>query len=212
MIPEQVYVLRYHVKKYACHQCEGSGDEELPAVRSGKVPGNIIAGSIVTSELLSYVFTKKYCDYVPFYRQEEAFQRIGVQLSRQNMANWQQKESETVQPLLRLIQEHLRSGKVVQMDERRMRVMDEPGRENRQASYMWLSRGGPPGQTALWYEYRETREKKHITEILGGFCGYLQSDGYSSYESAAEQDLMGVIHVGCWAHTRRNEKLKIMRS
>jgi transposase len=203
IIPEQVYVLRYHVKKYACHQCEGSGDEEQPAVRSGKVPGNLISGSIATAELLSYVFTKKYCDYVPYFRQEGAFQRIGVNISRQNMANWQQKVCEAVQPLLNLIKEHLRSGNVVQMDETTMTVLDEPGRANSRKSYMWLSRGGPPGKPALWYEYHETREKKHIGEILGGFSGYLQSDGYSSYESAAEQDLVGVVHVGCWAHTRR---------
>jgi hypothetical protein len=68
---------------------------------------------------------------------------------------------------------------------------------------MWLARGGPPGKPALWYEYRETREKQHIGELLGGFSGYLQSDGYQSYESAATQDLVGVVHVGCWAHTRR---------
>jgi transposase len=66
LIPEQVYVVRYHAKKYACHECEGSGDEDKPAVRTGKVPANIIPGSIATPELLSYVFTKKYCDYVPF--------------------------------------------------------------------------------------------------------------------------------------------------
>jgi transposase len=96
IIPEQVYVLRYHVKKYACQECEGSGDEDKPAVRTGKVPANIIPGSIATPELLSYVFTKKYCDYVPFYRQEGAFERIGAKLPRQNMANWQQKVCETV--------------------------------------------------------------------------------------------------------------------
>jgi transposase len=77
---------------------------------------------------------------------------------------------------------------------------------------MWLARGGPPGKPALWYEYRETREKQHIGELLGGFSGYLQSDGYQSYESAAAQDLVGVVHVGCWAHTRRNRKLGIMGS
>jgi transposase len=212
IVPEQVYVVRYHAKKYACHECEGSGDEERPAVRTGKTPENIIPGSIATPELLSYIFTKKYCDYVPYYRQEGAFQRVGVELSRQNMANWQQKVCETVQPLLRLIQEHLRVGKVVQMDETTMRVTGEAGRENRQTSYMWLACGGPPGQTALWYEYRETREKKHITEILGGFRGYLQSDGYGSYESAVDKDLVGVIHVGCFAHVRRNRKLGIMGS
>jgi transposase len=203
MIPEQVYALRYHVKKYACHECEGSGDEERPAVRTGKVPSSLMPGSIATPELLSSIFTKKYCDYVPYYRQEAAFGRIGVRLSRQNMANWQQKVCEILQPLLRLVKEHLRSGNVVQMDETTMTVLDEPGRGNSQKSYMWLARGGPPGKPALWHEYCETREKKHIVDILGGFSGHLQSDGYSAYESAAEHDLSGVIPVGCWAHARR---------
>jgi transposase len=211
MVPEQVYVLRYHVKKYACHECEGSGDEDRPAVRTGNVPENIISGSIATPELLSYVFTKKYCEYVPYFRQEGAFRRIGVELSRQNMANWQYGVCEKLQPLLGLIKEHIRSGNVVQMDETTMAVMNEVGRENRQTSYMWLARGGPPGKAALWYEYRRTREKKHIGEILGGFCGYLQSDGYGAYESAAAKDLAGVIHVGCFAHVRRRffEAMKI---
>jgi transposase len=203
MVPEQVYVIRCHIKKYACHDCEGSGDEEQPAVRTGEAPKNLMPGSIATAELLSYIFTNKYCDYAPFYRQEAAFQRIGIQLSRQNMANWQQRVTEKLQPLLSLLKEHIRSGTVVQMDETTMTVIDEPGRANSQKSYMWLARGGPPGKPALWCEYCETREKQHIVDILGGFAGYLQSDGYSSYESAAGQDLAGVVHVGCWAHARR---------
>jgi transposase len=203
MIPEQVYVLRYRVKKYACHECEGSMDEDKPAVRTGKTPENIIPGSTATPELLSYVFTKKYCDYVPYYRQEGAFERIGVTLSRQNMANWQQQVCEKLQPLLHLIKAHIRSGQIVQMDETPMRVMDEPGRENRQTSYMWLARGGPPGKPALWYEYRESRGKEQIIDMLKGFTGYLQSDGYGAYGSAVEKDLEGVIHVGCFAHVRR---------
>jgi transposase len=153
IIPEQVYVVRYHVKKYACHECEGSGDEGKPAVRTGKVPENLIPGSIATPELLSFIVTKKYCDYVPYYRQEGAFERIGVQISRQNMANWQQGAMGKVEGLLTLLREHIRSGKVVQMDETTMTVMEEAGRENSQKSYMWLARGGPPGKPALWYEY-----------------------------------------------------------
>ena len=204
IIPEQVYVIRYHIKKYASHECEGSGDEDKPAVRTGKAPENIIPGSIATPELLSYVFTRKYCDYVPYYRQEAAFSRIGVRLSRQNMANWQQRVCEKLRPLLGLMKEQVRMGNVVQMDETPMRVMDEPGRKNSQSSRMWLARGGPPGKPVLWYEYQETREKKHITELLSGFSGYLQSDGYGCYESAAEHDLAGVVHVGCFAHVRRH--------
>jgi transposase len=105
--------------------------------------------------------------------------------------------------LLNLSKEHLQSGNVAQMDETTMTVLDEPERANSPKSYMWLARGGPPGQPVFWYAYCQTREKRHIGEILGGFFGYLQSDGYQSYESATEQDLIRGVHIGCWAHTRR---------
>ncbi|AEF83649.1 transposase IS66 [Treponema primitia ZAS-2] len=92
IIPEQVYVVQYHIKKYACRNCEGSGDESRAAVRSGKTPATLIPGSsnlwfAATPGLLSYVFVKKYADYVPYYRQEAGFKRIGVELSRQDMSN-----------------------------------------------------------------------------------------------------------------------------
>src|SRR5690606_29829744 len=37
--------------------------------------------------------------------------------------------------------------------------------------------------------------------ILGGFRGYLQTDGYAVYEKYARNK--GVIHLACWAHARR---------
>jgi transposase len=142
IIPQQVYVEAIHKKKYACHECEGSGDEEKPAVRTAATPGNIMPGSIATPDLLSFIFTQKYCDYLPFYRQEAAFSRIGVEISRQNMSNWQQGVCKKLFPLFMLLKVHIKTGKVVQMDETTLRVMDEPERGNRQKSYMWLARGG----------------------------------------------------------------------
>ena len=132
-------------------------------------------------------------------------------MSRQNMANWQQRVCEKLQPLLGLLREQARSGTVVQMDETPMLVMGEPGRNNSQKSYMWLARGGPPGKPALWHERRETRGKDQIVELLRGYKGYLQSDGYGSYESAVTKDLAGVVHVSCFAHVRRRffEAMKI---
>lgn len=122
IIPEEVYVEQYHVKKYACHHCEGSGDEDKPAVRTGKVPETIMPGSIATAGLLSYVFVKKYDDYVPYYRQEAGFERIGVNISRQDMSKrtkvrWQMKTGKRLKPLLEKLKAHVKSGEVMQMDE-----------------------------------------------------------------------------------------------
>ncbi|GHV45780.1 transposase [Spirochaetia bacterium] len=202
IVPQQVWVEVIHKKKYACKACEGSGDEDKPAVRMAKTPHNIMPGSIATADLLSFIFTQKYGDYLPYYRQEAAFQRIGVEISRQNMSNWQIRVCKKLLPLLALMKEQLKTGKVIQMDETTMQVLDEPGRGNTQKSYMWLARGGPPGRQVVWYEYHESRASKHIIEILSGYSGYLQTDGYESYETALKE-LPGIIHVGCFAHARR---------
>jgi transposase len=75
---------------------------------------------------------------------------------------------------------------------------------------MWLARGGPPEEPAVWYEYQESRASKHITEILSGYSGFLQTDGYDAYE-AALKELPGITHIGCMAHARRRfyESMKI---
>ncbi|GHV87361.1 hypothetical protein AGMMS50255_6570 [Spirochaetia bacterium] len=117
IVPEQIYVEQYHIKKYACHHCEGSGDEEKPAVRTGKAPETIMPGSIATAGLLSYIFVKKYDDYVPYYRQEAGFERIGVNISRQDMSNWQMKTGKRLEPLIEKLKTHVKSGSVMQMDE-----------------------------------------------------------------------------------------------
>jgi transposase len=67
---------------------------------------------------------------------------------------------------------------------------------------MWLARGGPPDKKAVWYEYQESRASKHITELLSGYSGYLQTDGYEAYDTALKL-LPDIIHTGCFAHARR---------
>ncbi|GHV66181.1 transposase [Spirochaetia bacterium] len=202
IIPEQVYVEQYHIKKYACHHCEGSGDEDKPAVRTGKAPETIMPGSIATAGLLSYIFVKKYADYVPYYRQEAGFERIGVNISRQDMSNWQMKTGKRLEPLIEKLKTHVKSGEVMQMDETPMEVMREPGRNNTSKSYMWLARGGPPDKPALFYEYHETRASENVLPFLEGFKGYLQTDGWGSYHTALK-GYPDVVHVGCFAHARR---------
>jgi len=52
------------------------------------------------------------------------------------------------------------------------------------------------------YEYRETRGAQHAKDILQGYNGYLQTDGYKGYDTAVAGN-GNIIHVGCFAHARR---------
>ena len=212
VIPPKMWVERVVRPKYACKACEGSGDEENPAVRIADVPPTIIPKSIVTPSLLSFVIVNKFIDHLPYYRQEKRFERIGIHISRQNMSNWQQTAFDKIEPLIERLKEHIRSGPVINMDETPVQVMGEPERKNTSKSYMWLARGGPPDKPAVLYSYQETRGSRHIKEILNGFSGYLQTDGYEAYETAISGNDR-IIHVGCMAHSRRkfNEAAKASR-
>ena len=78
IIAPQIYVDRIVRPKYACPNCEGTEDEEQPAVRIAPVEPSMIPRGIATPSLLSTIFTHKFEDHLPYYRQEKQFQRIGV--------------------------------------------------------------------------------------------------------------------------------------
>jgi len=156
-IPEQIYVEKIIRPKYACRCCEGTADEEKPAVKIAPVAPAIIPRSIASPSLLAAIFTHKFVDHLPYNRQEMQFERIGVEISRQDMTNWQQHIYQKHTPLFDLLKETVKSGEILKMDETTVQVMGEEGREDTQKSYMWLARGGPPGKTVVWYEYQKSR-------------------------------------------------------
>lgn len=103
VVPPKIYVERIIRPKYACRNCEGSSDEDKPAVRVSPSPASIIPGSIVTPGLLAFIITNKYVDHLPFYRQEKKFERIDISISRQNMSNWQQQAYKKLETLFDLL-------------------------------------------------------------------------------------------------------------
>jgi transposase len=201
IIPQQMYVERHIRPKYACHVCEGSGDEDKPAVRTAPVPPSIIPRSITTPGLLATIFTNKFCDHLPFHRQEEIFSRSKLDLSRQDMSNWAIKVGQAVEPLIQLLEQQLLSYSFIQMDETTLQVLGESERSNTAKSYMWLARGGPPNKKVVLYRYQPTRAAKHPATFLAEYEGYLQTDGYEAYSTAIKGKT--ITHVGCWAHARR---------
>lgn len=201
VIPPTFRVLRYLRPKYACKHCEGSGDEDHPAVRTAAMPPAVIAKGIATEGLLSFIITGKFCDALPLYRQEKQFARLGVELPRQTMADWMIAVASACEPLYQQLAAYSRSGSVLQIDETTLQVMREAERKNSSLSYMWVIRGGDPEKPGVLYHYAASRSGAVAQELVGDFDGYLQSDGYEAYDRLCEQ--RSLTHVGCWAHARR---------
>ena len=141
MIPPQVQVLRTVRPKYACHHCEGSGDEDRPAVRVAPAPAALIPKGLASEGLLAYIATAKFCAALPLYRQERQFARLGVELSRRTMSDWMIAVATACEPLMAALQDKVRAGPKLQIDETTVQAHREPGRADTTLSCLWVVPG-----------------------------------------------------------------------
>ena len=200
IVPAKIQVICNIRHKYACKNCEGL-ESEGGAVKIAALPPQIIPQGIATAGLIAYILTAKFVDSLPFYRQEKIFERMGVELSRATMANWAIHVATRCKPLIELLDEEIRSGPLINIDETTIQVMNEPKKDNHSKSYMWVFRGGNIKSPSLIYQYHSTRSGDILKEYLPKYSGYVQSDGYSGYNVL---EINGrIILVGCFAHCRR---------
>jgi transposase len=200
----RIYVERTVTPKYVCPCCKGGKhDEDAPSVikQAPRVP-SILPGSIASPSMLAHIFTAKFQDHLPYSRQEKQFERIGVGVSRQDMANWQGNVGILLISLYVLLKQTVKRGTALRMDETTVQVMGEEERTDTQQSYMWLARGGPPGKPVVIFKYSNSRKAENIDEFIEGFSGYLQTDGYAGYDRAVK-GRSDIVQVGCFAHARR---------
>ncbi|MGI6226322.1 MAG: IS66 family transposase [Peptococcales bacterium] len=197
VIPAQVKVVEHVKYVYACRECE-KNNTQTPII-TAKMPNPVLPGSFVSPSLMAYIMYRKYSEAVPLYRQEQQFKNFGIELSRQNLANWVMHGSNHWLKLLYdRMHTYLLKETVIHADETTMQVLSEPGKSPTSKSYMWLYATGTFGPQIFLYDYQPSRAKKHPKNFLQDFNGFLQTDGYPGYN-----DVENVTLVGCFAHARR---------
>ena len=203
-IPQKYVVIKTIRPRYIVKPVRGSGlavPDGSPRLLIAPVPARILPRSIATPSLLASVLTGKFCDALPFYRQEKMFSRFGLEISRQDMANWTIAVSTRLDGYIELLKAALLSAPALHCDETYFQVMGEDERANTTKSYMWVLVGGVPGRGVVLYRYHATREAEFISKFLALYTGFLQTDGYAGYNAIGEKE--GIVHVACWAHARR---------
>lgn len=200
IIPARAQVLQHVRFKYACRACEGASHDG-PAVVTAEMPAQPLPKSNVSPGLAAHIATCKYADGMPLYRLEGILARSRIAISRTTLATSMIRCGDVVTPLINLMHEQQLGYDVLQMDETSVQVLKEDGRAPTAKSYMWVRRGGPPGQTIILFDYAPSRAGAIPMRLLDEYKGYLQSDAYAGYDAPARRD--GVIHVGCLDHARR---------
>ena len=209
IIPARVKVVKHEQEVYACRNCERN-NKPVPIIKA-PMPESVIKGSLASPSSVAHIMTQKYVMCVPLYRQEQDWNRQGVALSRQTMANWVIRCAEDwLNPLYERLKTKLLACEVLHADETVVQVLKEPGKTPQSNSYMWLYlTSGDTEQHIVLYEYQPRRSAEHPKQFLSDFKGYLHTDGYAGYHK-----LPDVTVVGCWAHMRRKfeDALKVVSS
>ena len=204
-VPAKVEVEEHHIGVYA-----SKTDEHM--VKADH-PKTLLHGSLVSPSLGAAIINGKYVNAVPLYRLEQEFQRYGLQITRQNMANWCIRLAEEY---LSILYDHLHEElyfyHVIQADETPV-LVNHDGRKAGSKSWMWVYRSGHLYQDRqiVLYEYQQTRNASHPREFLKGYDGICVTDGYQVYHTL-EKELEELTIAGCWVHCRRrfDEALKLI--
>jgi transposase len=201
--PAQFRVIVTIRPRYACPKGR-AGVSQAPA------PAHLIEGGLPTEALLAQVIVSKYSEHLPLYRQAQVFARHGVPIERSTLAEWVGRAAFHLAPIVDRMAELLKRSSKLFMDETTAPVLD-PGRGKTKTGYLWaLARddrpfGGadPPG---VVFCYAPGRGGIHAEQMLAGFDGVLQVDGYAGYNRLEKTDRQGGSPLRlayCWAHARR---------
>ena len=201
IVPAQFRVIVTRRPKYACRSCE-AGIVQAPA------KPRLIEGGMPTETTIASVIVSKYADHLPLYRQSQIYARQGVDIDRSTLAFWVGKAAHELKPVQDALLAHLKTSSKLFMDETPAPVLN-PGSGKTKKGYFWaLARDDrawngpePPGVAFI---YAPGRSGKYASEILQGFSGILQVDGYAGYNRVLDlRDNQPIGLAYCWAHARR---------
>ena len=196
-IPAKLKIREYYSRNYECPQC---GQHGIPVIKKGKDGKPHMLYGMASAGTVAWVMYQKFCNGLPYFRQEKDWKQYGASITRATMANWVIQNSEAFfLPMYEFFHRKLLEREFAMADETPLQVLHEPDRRAQTKSYMWLFRSGEDGSPPIiLYKYSETRAGDNAVDFLHGFKGYLMCDGYSGYNKVPDAK-----RTACWAHIRR---------
>jgi len=104
-----------------------------------------------------------------------------------------------LEPLYDTLKHRVLSQGYLQVDETPIQVLDKNKKGKTHRGYHWVYYS--PLEKTVLFDYRNGRSRERPSILLKNFVGYLQTDGYSVYDSFGERKSITLLN--CMAHARR---------
>jgi transposase len=182
------YEVQVHVyPQMVCQRCHEGVTSAPRQDNSLKADVSVIADVVV----------KKYVEHQPLYRQQQAFDRLGIPISRQTLCDWTGWCSDQVEPIVKAMADYILSQSLVQSDETPVRMQLVDGQM--ETARLWAY--GLPWAEVV-FDFRTDKSQAGPKEFLKGTTArFVQADGGSSYGPVFKA--LDLLHIACMAHIRR---------
>jgi transposase len=192
LIPAEFYVKRYIRYKYARANGEG--------IITASLPDRVIEKGIPSEAVIAQMVVDKYVFGLPLHRQIDKYRRLGVNVPASTASDWIMKGWHHLTPLWELLKLLVLNQKYLQLDETPLKVLDRDHKNGIHQGYVWIYNA--PCDKLTLFDYRKGRDQSGPKQMLEGYTGILQVDGYAVYEKLFS-NAPDILLVYCMAHARR---------
>jgi transposase len=193
----KLYVIEETRYTYGCSHCH-DGSQMVTTQRSPQA----VEKSPFGPSVLAWLVTWKFLHHLPVYRQQELLLGpLKRWLSRALLCGLLARTAQALRPLERLIRQQVLASIVINADETEVKML-KPGNGKAITGYL-SGYAGDADHRFVFYDFRPSRSRDGPEEMLAGYRGYLQTDGYVVYTSLVRHSEGRLVDVACWAHGRR---------
>jgi hypothetical protein len=136
--------------------------------------------------LLSQLITDKFVYHLPFYRQAQRYEQLGMKIPASTLDGWFEAACSLLEPLYQALRLQILSATYLQGDETPIAVLDKQKKGDTHQGYHWVYYS--PEQRLVLFDYQPGRSKEGPAKLLKDYKGYLQTDGYAAYDQFEERE------------------------
>jgi transposase len=201
-IPATVYVEEIIDSVWSCPNC----NDTIVVASDAFEP---IPNSTAGPKLLTQIAEDRWLKHLPYYRQEQAFARLGINISRSTMCGWMALLTNTLLPIYEAMKVELLKSRIIATDDTPVKVQDRTKKRNIKRGYEWIFMGDATHPVNVFH-YTEGRGRAGPQKFISGFKGYLQGDCFSGNKALCAET--GATFVACRAHDRRYYKKAVLNN
>lgn len=191
--PPKLFMQQERLHKYACRACAAG------VVMAAGTP-KLIPGSLASSSMLAHLTVAKVIDEMPIERLGKQLARHDGALAASTLYDWFARAGQEVSLLMPRIKESLLASHLISLDDTPMPTKNPAHVNNIQRGRIWLYLGDI--DRIAYCRYSEDCKGKHPQEVLRGYGGDIQADGYGGINALFCRP-SPPQRVGCNDHARR---------